>query len=106
MENSTFTNARIEGNKIKFDHISSTYTRTISLNVEALYDMFISIDTEMFANAITGLLFAYARQASFILNNEYHHDSKELLGAEDNNLYFLKLLHEWLQKIESEHTKT
>lgn len=104
MENTTFLNPRIEGNKlivdVKTEFSDGPLTRHMTLQLSPLYEMIVEAETSRFADAASGLIFAYSRLASFALNSDDEFVKKELLGADDGDLYYLNMLSKLLRRMD------
>lgn len=102
MEDTTFLNPRIEGNKLIVDIKSELgpLTRHMTLQLSPLYEMLVEVETSRLADAINGLIYSYARLAAFALNSESELVGKELLGADDVDLYYLNLLSKLLRRMD------
>lgn len=107
MENTTFLNPRIEGNKlivdVKSEFSDGPLTKHMTLQLSPLYEMIITAETGRFADAVSGLIYAYARLASFALNSDDEFVRKELLGADDGDLYYLNMLSQLLRRMDSDY---
>ncbi|MDD2304501.1 MAG: hypothetical protein PHP53_07380 [Prolixibacteraceae bacterium] len=101
MENTTFLNPRIEGNKLIIDVKSEYSTRQMILQLPPLYEMSIESEASRFAEAITGLIYSYARLAAFALNSDDEFVKKALLGADDGDLYYLNMLSQFLKRMDA-----
>lgn len=101
MENTTFLNPRIEGNKLIIDVKSECSTRQMILQLPPLYEMSVESEVSRFAEAITGLIYSYARLAAFTLNSDDEFARKALLGADDGDLYYLNMLSQFLKRMDA-----
>lgn len=106
MGNTTFLNPQINGDKLIIDVVTKyqngeSLVRQMTLQLPVLYEISVEIDPGSLADAVNGLIYAYARLATFVLNSEDEHSRKELLGADDEHLYHLNLLSRWLRRMDS-----
>lgn len=62
--------------------------------------MSVEVETSRLADAVNGLIYAYARLTTFVLNSDDEPSRKELLGADDEHLYFLNRLSKWLRQMD------
>lgn len=99
MEEINYT-SRIEENKLIIDFTEfERINRQITLNLDSLREMLDVVEVDCYCHALDEMIYSNARLTNFILNNESDKEDNYPLGAQDETLYFVHLLSEFLKEI-------
>lgn len=106
MENTVLSNPRIEDNQITVDELYSFSNarakRQYKIDFDSLKNLIAELEGNDLCDAINGIIFSYARLASFILNSDDGFLRDQLIGANDRDLYHLKILQDTLKNLKVE----
>ncbi|MGV8093862.1 MAG: hypothetical protein AB2L24_18535 [Mangrovibacterium sp.] len=90
MDKITYTNSRIEKNKVIIDVAEKLFHHQLVITLDPLVELLRVADIQSYYQSIDDLIYSNARLTNFLLNSDIDDLNKCFLGTSDNSLRYAR----------------